>query len=79
MIEKDAPSGFYHLTNSGATSWYKFAKSIVNLSKNKLKITPCSTKEYPLIAKRPKYSILLNTRLPRLRSWLKALQDYLKN
>lgn len=79
MVERKISSGVYHLTNSGTTTWYKFAKSIIRFSKNKLKISPCGTKEYPLPARRPKYSILLNTKLPRWRSWSDALRDYLKN
>ena len=77
MIEKKLSNGVYHITNSGATTWYKFAKSIIRFSKNESKISPCRTKEYRLPAKRPKYVILLNTKLPPLRSWQRALKSYL--
>jgi len=79
MVEKKLPSGIYHLTNSGTTTWYKFAKSIISLSKKKLEIFSCRSEDYPLPAKRPQYSILLNTKLPYLRPWQNALRDYLKN
>ncbi|MCX6741403.1 MAG: sugar nucleotide-binding protein, partial [Candidatus Parcubacteria bacterium] len=79
MVEEKTSSGVYHITNSGAITWYKFAKSIISFSKNKLKVYPCGTKDYPSPAKRPQYSILLNTKLPRLRSWPGALRDYLKS
>ncbi len=63
--------GIYHLTASGATSWYNLACYIVNKALENgmtLKLTsqhihPISTDEYPLPAKRPKNSILNNTAL----------------
>ena len=79
IIEKRAPIGIYHITNSGKTNWYKFAKSIISLSKSKLKVYPCNSGDYPSVARRPKYSILLNTKLSHLRSWQSALKNYLKN
>jgi len=37
---------------------------------------PCSTGEYPLLAKRPKFSVLNNTKLNDLRNWKDALNAY---
>ncbi len=78
LLFEKKPFGIYHLTNEGVTSWYKFAKEIVKVTKLKIKISPCQSWEYKSLAKRPKYSILVNTKLPRLRNWRKALKDYLK-
>ena len=58
--------GIYHLSPSGKTSWYGFAKEIIRLtvkenSQSKIlekDILPISTQEYPLPAKRPKNSVL---------------------
>ena len=58
--------GIYHLSPSGKTSWYGFAKEIIRLTlKENLQlktleedILPISTQEYPLPAKRPKNSVL---------------------
>ncbi|MGB9680699.1 MAG: dTDP-4-dehydrorhamnose reductase [Patescibacteria group bacterium] len=77
LIEKNYPSGIYHLTNSGMTNWYQFAKKIVKLSGLKTKILPCSSKEFLRPAKRPKYSFLVNTKFPKMRFWQEALSDYL--
>lgn len=58
------PSGIYHLTNSGVTSWYDFAIAIFEEAQAlgwPLKIqdvVPISTAEYPTPAKRPAYSAL---------------------
>ncbi|MDD5222087.1 MAG: NAD(P)-dependent oxidoreductase, partial [Patescibacteria group bacterium] len=77
IIEKH-PFGIYHLINDGFASWCDFAKKIVQIAEEKTKIIPCSSKEYPRPAKRPKYSILLNTKCFKLRKWEEALKDYLK-
>ncbi len=40
-------------------------------------LKPVSAAEFPRPAARPKYSILLNTKLPKQRDWKEALRDYL--
>lgn len=66
------PPGIYHATNDGVCSWFEFASAII---KN---VKPCTTAEYPRKAKRPMYSVLINTKTPQLRHWREALSDYLK-
>ncbi|MCX7778853.1 MAG: dTDP-4-dehydrorhamnose reductase [Patescibacteria group bacterium] len=79
LLSSQRPAGIYHLTNEGITTWYKLAKEIIKIKKLKIKILPCQTLEYKTLAKRPRYSILLNTKFKRLRNWKLALRDYLKN
>ena len=52
----------YHFSNKGITSWYDFAKSIVELNKLECVLTSVKTDEYPLKALRPKNAVL-NTEL----------------
>ncbi|MFQ6083880.1 MAG: dTDP-4-dehydrorhamnose reductase [Candidatus Aminicenantia bacterium] len=77
IIETRKPFGVYHLTNEGVTTWYDFAKKIIELSHFKTRIIPFSTKDLGRPAKRPKWSILNNTKLPLMRNWNEALKDYL--
>jgi len=77
LSESKRPFGIYHITNSGTCSWYEFAEEIFKLSNLKPEISPVSSEKFPTPAKRPHYSILLNTKLPFLRSWKEALKDYL--
>jgi len=79
IIENKMPFGIYHTANSGKSSWYDFAKKIFELAKIDIKVNPIPTEEYPLPAKRPKNSILINTKLKPLRDWEEALEDYLSN
>lgn len=54
----DGRSGVYHLTNSGQTTWFGFAKSFLSRETDCPKLTPITTGEYPVPAKRPVNSVL---------------------
>ncbi|MEO5969566.1 MAG: dTDP-4-dehydrorhamnose reductase, partial [Bdellovibrionia bacterium] len=77
-------SGFYHLCNQGETTWYEFAKAIIEEATHQRiyfklkKIVPISSAEFPTPAIRPHNSRLdtskaynnLNVRLPDWRASL---------
>ena len=70
------PYGIYHLSGGGKpTSWYNFARTIFELSNIEANLKPCTSKEYPQKATRPKYSVMDNDKM--LRDWKLALKDYL--
>ncbi len=48
----------YHYASRYATTWFDFASKIIAIKKSTCQIKPCSTEEYPALAKRPKYSVL---------------------
>jgi len=77
IIKNQRPFGIYHVTNSGACTWYDLAKEIFTIKKIDVKLNPVSSDFFPRLAKRPKYSVLINTKLPALRSWQEALREYL--
>jgi dTDP-4-dehydrorhamnose reductase len=62
-MDRDALSGIYHLTSSGEASWYDFAQKIVQNGNHSPTVLPILTKEYPVPAKRPLYSVLSNQKL----------------
>jgi dTDP-4-dehydrorhamnose reductase len=66
------PPGIYHITNEGSCSWYELARATIE------NVVPCSTDEFPRKAKRPKYSILRNTKTSPMRPWKEALHEYLE-
>ena len=68
----DVEPGIYHITNEGVCSWYEFASAIIPNT------VPCTSKEFIRKAKRPKYSILINTKTSPMRHWKDALDYYLK-
>lgn len=53
----------YHYSNEGVTSWYDFAKAIVEFSKIECEINPIETKDYPLPAQRPFYSVFAKDKI----------------
>jgi dTDP-4-dehydrorhamnose reductase len=59
----DIPSGVYHLTAAGRTTWRGFAEKIVELSGLATSVVPITTADYPTAAKRPMNSVLDRTRL----------------
>ncbi|AFM35414.1 MULTISPECIES: dTDP-4-dehydrorhamnose reductase [Stutzerimonas stutzeri subgroup] len=80
------PSGLYHLTASGETSWYGFACSIAEQLRQqgrlRAEITPILSKDYPTAAQRPLNSRLNCARLQqdwgiRLPDWETALHECL--
>lgn len=77
IIDGKKKFGIYHGANSGACTWHEFAKEIFAIKRLDVKLKPVPTSFYHRPAKRPEYSILLNTRLPAQRSWQKALKEYL--
>ncbi|NOX46430.1 MAG: dTDP-4-dehydrorhamnose reductase [Chlorobi bacterium] len=50
--------GTYHYSNEGETSWYGFAKAIVKIKGISCAIYPIPTREYPLPATRPAFSVM---------------------
>lgn len=81
IIEQSLPVGIYHITNEGApVTWFGAVKILFDLARiNGIKIIPVPSSKFPRPARRPKYSILLNTKLPLLRSWPEALKEFLDN
>jgi len=77
VIDGKYPYGIYHGANSGACTWYEFAKEIFKIKKINIKVAPVGGDKFPRPAKRPRYSVLLNTKLPAQRSWQEALKKYL--
>ncbi len=77
ILETRMPYDIYHLTNTGPASWHEGARYLLELKNIKnIKLKPISSKEYIRPAQRPKYSVLLNTKLESLRSWQEALREY---
>lgn len=77
MVEGNLSSGIYHVTNSNTCNWYDFALEIFKLAGVNPTVKPVKSEEFAAAAKRPTYSMLINTKLPPLRSWQDALQAYL--
>jgi len=63
--------GTYHFCGAGSTTWYDFARAIVQQASKReslraLRLTPITTAGYPTPAKRPKWSVLDCTKIERV-------------
>lgn len=76
--------GTYHYTNSGVTTWYGFARKIIEIAGLKTKVEPCTTDVFPRPARRPANSAMdpfpiiqvLGYTPP---SWEAAVEHYIRN
>lgn len=71
--------GIYHLVNDGSCSWYDFALEIFHQLGLPQEVIPITSHELNRPAKRPKNSILINSKFPKLRQWKEALSQYLES
>jgi dTDP-4-dehydrorhamnose reductase len=87
LAEKPA-FGLYHFTDNGAASWYDFAVAIreeataAGIIRNAAAVVPTATKDYPTPARRPRFSVLDNSKTSTTLSdagqpWRQALREML--
>lgn len=77
LIEDTVEYGIYHGVNSGHCTWYEFAKEVFAIRNIEMSTSPVGMDAFPRPAKRPKHSVLLNTKRAKQRSWQEALKEYL--
>jgi dTDP-4-dehydrorhamnose reductase len=62
-IDPERIKGLYHVTGGAQTSWYGFARAILELSGLTCNLLPIPSSGYRSPARRPLYSVLDNTKL----------------
>ncbi|MGI9821636.1 dTDP-4-dehydrorhamnose reductase [Agromyces sp. Marseille-Q5079] len=79
MLDADAPAGIYHGTNSGRTSWFGFARAVLEeAGLDPERIQPTTSAEFVRPAPRPAFSVLGHDAwqaagLQPMRDWRAAL------
>lgn len=63
ITHKNWIPGIYHFTNFGKVSWFDFANDIKSIYGFNTSIDSISSKEYSIKTKRPKYSLLDNSKI----------------
>jgi dTDP-4-dehydrorhamnose reductase len=80
MVDHDVPSGTYHGTSSGQTSWFGLTKRIYELiGADPNRVLPTTTDAFPRPAPRPAYSVLGHDKwtavgMSPIRNWDEAVQ-----
>jgi dTDP-4-dehydrorhamnose reductase len=70
-------AGIVHATNRGDSSWFEFARQIVQRAGLTSDVRPTTTDKFPRPAERPKYSVLSPASLDRFQIKMPAWQDAL--
>ncbi|MDD5291363.1 MAG: dTDP-4-dehydrorhamnose reductase [Patescibacteria group bacterium] len=78
LLESDKGYGIYHITNVGRATWHEAAAELFKIIGKKIKINPVKGDKFPRPARRPAYSVLINTKFDMQRDWKEALKEYLK-
>jgi dTDP-4-dehydrorhamnose reductase len=79
MVDADVPTGTYHGTSSGQTSWFGLTQRIYELIEaNPNRVLPTTTEAFPRPAPRPAYSVLGHGKwtavgMSPIRNWDEAL------
>lgn len=78
-IEKNEIN-LFHYSNEGVASWYDFAHLIINFSDIECKIKPILTKDYPVHAIRPSFSVLNKAKIKEtynisIPHWSESVRD----
>ena len=81
VIELTLPFGTYHATNQGYCTWFQFAQEIFKILDLDPALYPIESGQLKMKAKRPRFSALHSTELPKfdieMKAWQQALHDYL--
>jgi len=78
LVDKNSGYGIYHLVNSGSCTWYSAAVELFKLASVEIEVKPITSEKLARPAKRPKFSVLLNTKFSPMRDYREALREYLK-
>jgi dTDP-4-dehydrorhamnose reductase len=62
-VHLERPSGVYHLSAAGETTWHGFATEILNATGVATPVVAIRSEEYPVAARRPKNSLLDNSKI----------------
>lgn len=76
--------GLYHMSCEGECSWYEFAKVIWETLQLQTPLLPAKVKDFPMVVKRPTYSVLENHNLKEagineMPEWREALVEFLQS
>jgi dTDP-4-dehydrorhamnose reductase len=77
LWELEVPFGIYHLVNEGACTWYDGAQELFRLKKISITLKGVRSENLWRTARRPKFSVLGNVKVKKMRPWRSALEEYL--
>lgn len=82
ILRNPRSEGLFHMSAGGSTSWHGFAQKILEHESPSTRLFPIPSKDYPSAARRPRNSVLDNSRLQQsfgivLDDWRTQLREVL--
>lgn len=82
-VAPTALAGIWHYSNEGVCSWYDFAQAIVDLAGLPARVNAIETKDYPLPAPRPPFSVLNKAKIKsafgqEIPHWRRGVERFLR-
>ena len=76
-------SGIFNYCNAGTITWYEFAMAIKKIINSRCVVEPVTTDQYPVVAKRPRYSVLDTSKISsflgiEIPGWEESLEKCLR-
>lgn len=78
LWELKLPFGDYHLVNEGPCNWYEALQEFFSLQKIKIELRAVRSEDLSRAARRPKFSVLKNTKVKKMRNFSQAMIDYVE-
>ncbi len=78
LLDDRPKSGIYHVAGYGRASRFEFAKQIFKSLGKQIKVLPTTLAEFGRTTGVPHVSVLLNTKLPQVRTWQEMVGDYIQ-
>lgn len=78
LWELKVPFGVYHLVNEGACTWHQALSELFRLKKIDKHIRAIRSEDLLREARRPKFSVLKNSAVKKMRPFSQALADYVQ-
>jgi dTDP-4-dehydrorhamnose reductase len=75
LMDSGAPSGLYHVVNSGVTTWLELAKEIGRVLGVDADLIPVKVADVKMKARRPQYAALSNAKLASVGITMPTWQD----
>ncbi len=79
LWELEMPCGIYHLVNEGACTWFDGAKTLFDFKRMDVEIRAVRSENLLRAARRPKFSVLKNSKVKKMRHFQEALKEYMNN
>jgi dTDP-4-dehydrorhamnose reductase len=78
LVVQGFPYGTYHIANSGCTNYYEFVQKISSLVGVEAKVTRVKEQTFETKAPNALKTAMSSVKLPPLRTWDEALEEYLR-